>query len=59
MVPVSPVPLKNASILTNYKEEVPDARKPVGLLFAGSMIVTIANPIGEVLSLLGVTIDGE
>ena len=36
-----------------------DARKPVGLLFAGSMIVTIANPIDEVLSLLGVTIDGE
>lgn len=37
----------------------PDARKPVGLLFAGSMIVTIANPIDKVLSLLGVTIDGE
>lgn len=37
----------------------PDARKPVGLLFAGSIVVTIANPIDEVLWLLGVTIDGE
>ena len=36
-----------------------DARKPVGLLFAGSSSYTIANPIGAVLENLGVTIDGE
>jgi hypothetical protein len=34
-------------------------RKPVGLLFAGSDLVTIANPIQAVLDTLGVTIDGE
>jgi len=33
-------------------------RKPVGLLFAGSFFVTIANPIDEVLGRLKVTIDG-
>ena len=36
-----------------------DDRKPVGLLFAGSSFVTIANPIGPVLKRFGVTIDGE
>jgi hypothetical protein len=34
-------------------------RKPVGLLFAGSSFVTIANPIDEVLERFGVSIDGE
>jgi len=34
-------------------------RKPVGLLFAGSDLVTIANPIQPVLDRFGVTIDGE
>jgi hypothetical protein len=34
-------------------------REPVGLLFAGSSLVTIANPIDDVLSAFGVTIDGE
>jgi len=34
-------------------------RKPVGLLFAGSDVVTIANPIDAVLSRFGVVIDGE
>ncbi len=29
-----------------------DNREPVGLLFAGSLVVTIVNPIGEVLSQL-------
>ena len=33
--------------------------KPVGLLFAGSDLVTIANPIGAVLERFGVTVDGE
>ncbi len=32
---------------------------PVGLLFAGSSVVTIANPIDEVLTQLGVSIDGK
>ena len=36
-----------------------DDRKPVGLLFAGSFFVTVANPIDLVLTRFGVTIDGE
>jgi hypothetical protein len=36
-----------------------DDRKPVGLLFAGSDLYTIANPIDAVLDRFGVTIDGE
>ncbi len=36
-----------------------DDRKPVGLLFAGSFFVTVANPIGPVLTEFGVTVDGE
>ena len=35
-----------------------DDRKAVGLLFAGSSFVTIANPIDEVLVSFGVTIEG-
>ncbi len=34
-------------------------RKPVGLLFAGSDLVTIANPIDDVLGAFSVAIDGE
>ena len=34
-----------------------DDRKPVGLLFAGSPSITVANPIGPVLTRFGVTID--
>ena len=36
-----------------------DDRKVVGLLFAGSSQVTIANPIAPVLDRFRVTIDGE
>ncbi|MGH7589322.1 MAG: hypothetical protein ACRELU_12095, partial [Gemmatimonadota bacterium] len=36
-----------------------NARRPVGLLFAGSSSSTIANPIDFVLDALNVTIDGE
>jgi hypothetical protein len=36
-----------------------DDRKAVGLLFAGSPFVTIANPIGLVLSQFNVTINGQ
>ena len=35
------------------------ARRPVGLLFAGSSTATIANPIDFVLDALNVTIDGN
>jgi hypothetical protein len=34
-------------------------RRPVGLLFAGSSLVTIATPIDRVLARFGVTIDGQ
>jgi hypothetical protein len=37
----------------------PNNRKPVGLLFAGSLVVSIANPIDEVLDTFGVTVDGQ
>jgi hypothetical protein len=37
----------------------PNARRPVALLFAGGGGVTFANPIDEVLSELGVIIDGD
>jgi hypothetical protein len=33
-------------------------RRPVGLLFAGSNMNTIANPIDLVLNRFGVTVDG-
>ena len=36
-----------------------NARKPVGLLFAGSTSFTVANPIDPVLTRFGVTVDGE
>jgi hypothetical protein len=36
-----------------------DARKPVGLLFAGGFNSTLANPIDAVLAEFGVWIDGE
>jgi hypothetical protein len=36
-----------------------DDRKPVGLLFAGSVFITVANPIDPVLTRFGVTVDGE
>lgn len=37
----------------------PEHLKPVGLLFAGSSVVTIANRIQKVLDAFGVTIDGK
>ncbi len=36
-----------------------DDRKAIGLLFAGSNMITVINPINPVLSRFGVTIDGE
>jgi hypothetical protein len=36
-----------------------NARKPVGLLFAGGSTSTVATPIGPVLRRFNVTIDGQ
>jgi hypothetical protein len=36
-----------------------DGLHPVGLLFAGTHTVTIANPISDVLTAFGVTVDGS
>ncbi len=36
-----------------------DDKKPVGLVFAGSTLVSIANPIDPILERFGVTIDGS
>ena len=44
---------------TKGKRVDPDIGKPVGLLFAGSQTVTIANPIDVVLTRFGVTVDGN
>ncbi|MHC4425382.1 MAG: chymotrypsin family serine protease [Planctomycetota bacterium] len=41
------------------KNAGPDDRKALGLLFAGSSLYTIANPIDNVLSAFSVDIDGE
>ncbi|MFQ5890339.1 MAG: hypothetical protein ACE5JR_09845 [Gemmatimonadota bacterium] len=46
----------SGSLIVVQKGE--DQGKPVGLLFAGSSSVTIANPIDAVLTRFGVTIDG-
>ncbi len=40
-------------------EKGQDAGKPVGLLYAGSSLQTIANPIDAVLTRFGVTVDGQ
>ena len=37
----------------------PDHLKPVGLLFAGSSLLTVANPIDAVLTEFSVTVDGN
>jgi len=45
-------------IVVDAKRSASD-RQPVGLLFAGSPLYTVANPIESVLSALAVSIDGE
>lgn len=40
-------------------EDVPTNPQAVGLLFAGSSTIAVANPIGEVLSFLGATMVGQ
>lgn len=49
-------PGDSGSLIVGQKK---NARKPVGLLFAGSDTITVANPIDAVLDYFGVTIDGE
>ena len=47
------------SVRVEVVEKGGDARKPVGLLFAGGGGTTIANPINNVLSAFGVSIVGN
>ena len=46
-------------VLDGKRQNKADDRRPVALLFAGSSSVTVATPIGAVLSAFNVTIDGE
>ena len=48
----------SGSLIVVDSERTDDHHKPVGLLFAGSSLYTIANPIGPVLDAFVVTIDG-
>jgi hypothetical protein len=48
----------SGSLIVVDSKRSDDHHKPVGLLFAGSSLYTIANPIGPVLDAFGVTIDG-
>ena len=48
----------SGSLIVVDSKRTNDHHKPVGLLFAGSSLYTIANPIGPVLAAFGVTIDG-
>ena len=48
----------SGSLIVVDSKRTDDHHKPVGLLFAGSSLYTIANPIGPVLDAFGVTIDG-
>ena len=54
-------PGDSGSLIVTHVEgtSVQDDREPVGLLFAGSDFITVANPIEAVLKLFNVTIDGE
>ena len=47
----------SGSLIVVQKGE--DKGKPVGLLFAGSPFITVANPIDAVLTSFGVTVDGQ
>ncbi len=46
-------------IVTDYPDDPPNDKRPVGLLFAGSQSTTIANPIDAVLGRFDVTVDGS
>jgi hypothetical protein len=49
----------SGSLIVTKSRTASENNKPVGLLFAGSSLYTIANPIDTVLDAFGVTIDGE
>lgn len=49
----------SGSLVVKKDRKASENNKPVGLLFAGSNTITVANPINNVLDALGVTIDGE
>jgi len=49
----------SGSLIVVNNKRSPSHLVPVGLLFAGSSQYTIANPIDDVLSAFGVTIDGH
>ncbi len=49
----------SGSLIVKKDRIASENNKPVGLLFAGSQTVTIANPIDSVLNTFGVTIDGQ
>jgi len=46
-------------VVDGGKKDQANDRKPVGLLFAGSDSITVANPIDAVLTRFGVTVDGN
>jgi hypothetical protein len=49
----------SGSLIVKKDRNAGENNKPVGLLFAGSRTITVANPINEVLSAFGVSVDGE
>ena len=49
----------SGSLIVVNSKRSNDHHKAVGLLFAGSSLYTIANPIDPVLDALGVTLDGD
>ena len=49
----------SGSLVVKKDRNPSENNKPIGLLFAGSQTFTVANPINEVLSTFGVSVDGE
>jgi hypothetical protein len=49
----------SGSLVVKNDRKASENNKPVGLLFAGSNTITVANPINAVLSAFGVSVDGE
>ena len=52
-------PGDSGSLIVDASKRGGDKKKAVGLLFAGSSLTTVANPIDAVLTRFGVTIDGQ
>jgi hypothetical protein len=49
----------SGSLIVKKDRIASENNKPVGLLFAGSQTITVANPIDAVLTAFGVAIDGQ